>query len=89
MVWTWAWDDAGNEAGGEEGGDEWAVNVTAHGAACGAGLEAEAAPVAEGDLGGTWTGKEGGFVNVQDEAVDELLRRIAGTGAASPRDCAG
>lgn len=69
MVWTWAWDGAGNEAGDEEGGDGGAANVAEHGVACGAGLQAEAAPGAEGDWEGMLTGREDGFVSVLDGAV--------------------
>lgn len=54
MVWTWALSGAENEAGGEEEeeGVGWAASGAVRGAACGAEPEAEAAPGAEGDLGG-------------------------------------
>lgn len=52
-VWTWAWGGAGNEVGEEEGGGGQAASAAVHGATCGAVLEAEAAPGAEGDSGGT------------------------------------
>lgn len=93
MVWTWAWDGAGNEVADEVGGDEWAANVAVRGAACGAGLEAEAAPGAEGDSGGMLMGREDGFVHVQDGTVGGIwggeVQWFVETGVKSPRDCAG
>lgn len=64
MVWTWAWSGGENEAAdGEEWGG-WAASAAESGAVCGAGFEAEAAPVAEGGSGDTLMGKEGGSVSV-------------------------
>lgn len=74
MVWTWALGGAGNEAGArgeekEEAGGGQAASEAVRGAACGAELEAEAAPGAEGDSGGTSTGKEDGFASALDGTV--------------------
>lgn len=49
-----------------EAGGRLAASAVVHGAACGAGLEAKAAPGAGGDLGGTSMGREDGFVSVLD-----------------------
>lgn len=92
-VWTWAWGGAGNEPEDEEGSGGWAVSAVVRGAACGAGLEAEAAPGAEGDSGGTLMGKEDEFVSVPDGTAGGgwggEVQWFGGRGVETPRDCAG
>lgn len=94
-VWTWAWGGAGSEAGtrDEQEGGGRAVSVAVRGAACVAGLEAGAAPGAEGDLEGTSMGKEDGFGSAPDGTVGGgsggEVQWFGGRGVESPGDCAG
>ncbi len=90
-VWTWASGGAGSEAGtrGEEVGVGRAESAAVRGAACGAGLEAEAAPGAEGDSGGTWMGKEDGFGSALDGGQSGEVQWFGGRGVESPGGCAG
>ena len=68
-VLTWVWSDAESETEDEEEGVGWAVSVVVHVVVCEAGLEAEAAPGAAGDLGDMLMGKEGEFESVLEEAA--------------------
>lgn len=88
MVWIWAWSCGENEAVDREEGGGWAASEAVRGAACGAGVEAEAAPGAEGGSGGTSMDKEGGFVSELGGVWDGKVQWFCGKGVESPRDCA-
>lgn len=69
---------------GEAGGG-WAAS----GATYVAGPEEEVGPGAEGELGGTWMGKEDGSASVPGGASGGEAQWCGERGAESPRDCAG